>query len=50
LLVTDGDDLGVQNHLVHVLDIVQIIIECLLSFGKESISLVFLTDCKFIWL
>lgn len=50
LLVTDGDDLGVQNHLVHVLDIVHIIIECLLSFGKESISLVFLTDCKFIWL
>jgi len=34
LLVTDGDDLGVQNHLVHVLDIVHIIIECLLSFGK----------------
>ena len=50
LLVTDGDDLGVQNHLVHVLDIVHIIIECLLSFGKESISLVFLADCKFIWL
>lgn len=50
LLVTDGDDLGVQNHLVHVLDIVQIIIDCLLSFGKESISLVFLTDCEFIWL
>ena len=50
LFVTDGDDLGVQNHLVHVLDIVHIIIECLLSFGKECISLVLLADGKFVWL
>jgi len=50
LFVTDGNDLGVQNHLVHVLDIVHIIIECLLRFGKESVSLVLLADCKFVWL
>jgi len=36
LLVTHGYDLGVEGHLVHVLDIVVLFIELLLGLGKES--------------
>jgi hypothetical protein len=50
LLVSDGDDLGVENHLVHVFDIVEVFVELFLSFGEESFSLVFLSNLPLFWL
>lgn len=43
LLVSDGHDLGVQHHLVHVLHIVVVLVEHLLGLGQEAVSL-FLID------
>ena len=44
LLVSDGHDLGVEDHLVHVFDIVEVLIKLLLSLGKESLCLLSLID------
>jgi len=39
LLVSDRYDLGVEDHLVHVLDIVMLFVHLLLGFGKETLTL-----------
>lgn len=44
LLVANGDDLGVQSHLVHVLHVVVLLIKLLLSFGEEAFSSLVLLD------
>ena len=46
LLVADGDDLGVEDHLVHMLDVVEVVIELLLGFGEERLSLVLFGDLE----
>ena len=38
LFVTNGHDLGVQSHLVHVLDVVVFLIELLLGLSEETLS------------
>jgi hypothetical protein len=43
LSVTDCDDLRVQHHLVHVLNIIVVLVEHLLGLGEEAVCL-FLVD------
>lgn len=43
LPVSDGDDLGVEHHLVHVLHVIVVLVEHLLGLGEESVGL-FLVD------
>lgn len=38
LLVSDGDDLGVKSHLIHVLNIVMLLIELLLGLLEETVG------------
>ena len=42
LAVTDGHDLGVQHHLIHLFDIIVLFVHHLLGLGKEGVSLVLL--------
>lgn len=44
LLVTDGNDLGVESHLVHVLHIVMLLIKLHLSLGKQTFGTLILLD------
>lgn len=47
LLVPDGDNLGVEGHLVHVLHVVVFFVQLLLSLGKETISALVLLNFDF---
>lgn len=38
LLVSDSNDLGIESHLVHVLDIVMLFIQLLLGLGEKTLS------------
>lgn len=38
LLVTDGDDLGVQDHLVHLLDVVLLFVHQSLGFSQKGLN------------
>ena len=44
LAVADCDNLGVEHHLIHVLDIVMLLVHHLLSLGEETLSLLFFED------
>ena len=50
LLVSDGDDLRVENHLVHGFHIIKVVVKLLLSFGEKSFSFVLLSNLEFVWL
>ena len=50
LLVSDGHNLGVENHLIHGLHIVEVVVKLFLSFRKQSFSLVLLSLLEFVWL
>ena len=39
LAVTDGDDLGVKHHLVHVLNIIVVLVHHLLGLGQQTLGL-----------
>ena len=38
LLVTDGDNLGVEGHLIHVFDIVVLLVQLLLRVGEQTLG------------
>lgn len=48
LLVSDSNDLGIENHLVHVLNVVMLLIEFLLGLGKNSAILLLSGDLELI--
>ena len=48
LLISDSNDLGIENHLVHVLDVVMLFIEFLLGLRKNSVVLLFSGDLELI--
>lgn len=48
LLISDSNDLGIENHLVHVLDVVMLFIEFLLGLGKNSTILLLSGDLELI--
>lgn len=39
LTVADGHDLGIEHHLVHVLNVIVILVHHLLGFGEETFCL-----------
>jgi hypothetical protein len=50
LSVANSHDLRVQNHLVHVLDIVNLFVDLVLRLGKNSLLLLFVFSLKYSWL
>lgn len=49
LLVSDGNDLGVEHHLVHVLDIVKVFIHAFLSLAQQRLRLILFFNLPLSW-
>lgn len=49
LLVSHSDHLGVQSHLVHMLHIVMLLIELLLSLREQTFSPLVLLNFNLSW-